>query len=109
MNSRPFRGFTSAEKEEMRQRRAQGETYAEIARAIGHPHPQNVWQWFHSKNELRRQSPTYVTERAEKRLAVAIKRLENAVPARRRKTAENRPAKAGKVVGDPRDALTNEV
>lgn len=58
MNSRPFRGFTNADKVEMRRRRAEGETYAEIARAIGYPHPQDISNWFRSKAELARQSPT---------------------------------------------------
>jgi hypothetical protein len=79
-DARPWRQFTWQEKQEMRERRAAGGSYAAIGRAMGRT-TQCIWRWF-NRTEPRRKIDIDITKH---RLDVAARRLENAQAARYRK------------------------
>jgi hypothetical protein len=85
--------FTKAEEAEMRERHARGETYRQIADAMGKSY-HKVWHWFMAEVENKPPSPA---EAARRRLAVATRRFQSA--------ARDQQSKRNNKVVLPKDAF----
>jgi hypothetical protein len=68
--------YTKAEEVEMRDRRAGGETYRQIADAMGKSY-HKVWHWFRAEPQFETK-PATSAEGARRRMAVAARRFQPA-------------------------------
>jgi transcriptional regulator with XRE-family HTH domain len=87
--------YTKAEEAEMPERQARGETYRQIADAMGRSY-HKVWHWFMAEAEVESKS-TSPAESARRRLAIATRRFQP--------TARDQQSKHSNKVVLPKDAF----